>query len=57
MKNAERPTLSDLQAATGSDLNSVSVNPKFNSLDDLHTMNIWLNGIANPGTGITTDID
>ncbi|KPK84294.1 MAG: hypothetical protein AMS27_10390 [Bacteroides sp. SM23_62_1] len=49
--------LQALQSATGKDLNSVSVNPRFFSATNLHTNTYWLDGLGATGLGITTDID
>ena len=53
----DQPTLDDLRTANNDDAHSVSVNPGFYSSDDLHTNAYWLDGMGDPGTGITTDID
>ena len=50
-------TLSQLQAASGKDLNSVSVDPGFVSATDLHTTAPLLNGAGTPLATVTTDID
>ncbi|MCF8371334.1 MAG: HYR domain-containing protein [Bacteroidales bacterium] len=49
--------LADLQAASGKDVNSVSVDPGFASPTDLHAHSIVINEAGSPITGITTDID
>jgi polyisoprenoid-binding protein YceI len=55
------PDLAALQAASGRDINSVSVNPHFISPTDLHTNSPWLDGagtsLALSSTPVTTDID
>lgn len=51
-------SLADWQARTGSkDQNSISVNPSYDGLTDLHVSNIQMDGAGAPGTGVTTDID
>ena len=45
------------QAATGQDANSLSVDPMFVAIDDLHIQQTLLNGAGTPLAGITTDID
>ncbi len=55
--NGVRTDLSAWQSATGLDGNSISVDPLYNSLTDLHVGAVDLNGAGNPFTGITTDID
>ncbi len=55
--NGNRTNLADLQAASGKDANSVSVDPGFESISDLHVHSIDLNEAGTPITGITSDID
>ncbi len=55
--NGAQGELSDLQAASGMDLNSISVFPNYLSETDLHTASPYLNGAGTPLTEITTDID
>lgn len=50
-------SLSALQAASGKDLNSVSIYPAFKSNSDLHLFNDSLKGLATPLTEVTVDID
>ncbi|MCF8294560.1 MAG: right-handed parallel beta-helix repeat-containing protein [Bacteroidales bacterium] len=50
-------TLAAFQTATGSNANSVSVDPVFVSPTDLHTSNATLNAAAEPYASVTTDID
>lgn len=50
-------TLAAFQTATGSNANSVSVDPIFVSATDLHTSNATLNAAAEPFASVTTDID
>ncbi|MFC1731599.1 right-handed parallel beta-helix repeat-containing protein, partial [candidate division KSB1 bacterium] len=50
-------TLSSLQTASGKDGNSVSVNPGFISLTDLHVNNVFLDSAATPISGISEDFD
>lgn len=50
-------TLAAFQTATGSNANSVSVDPVFVSPTDLHTSNATLNAAAEPFASVTTDID
>ncbi len=44
-------------SASGLDTNSVSIDPVFIAVDDLHAASIPMNGLANPITGIDDDID
>ncbi len=59
--SATRSNLSAWQAATGQDVNAVSVDPVFVSATDLHLRsalpNSPLDGTATPIAGITNDID
>jgi len=55
--SAARADLAALQAASGKDLNSVSVNPSFNSDTDLHTYAPGLSNAGTPLTAVTIDID
>lgn len=50
-------SLAAWQTATGKDANSVSIEPVFASLTDLHLMNENLMGLGFPLAEITTDID
>jgi hypothetical protein len=54
---ADRANLAALRAASGKDMNSISVIPGYYSVSDLHTtaIDLYLAGI--PAGGITTDID
>ena len=53
-----KTTLTDWQAASiGLGLNSVSINPAFSALDDLHTSNIPMNNLGTPIASVTDDID
>jgi len=55
---ADQNTLANWQTASGGlDMHSISVNPTFTSLTDLHTTTSALNGIGTPIAGITFDID
>lgn len=54
---ADRNTLADWQTASSQDANSISVDPTFNGLTDLHTTNPALNGTAMLIPEITEDID
>jgi len=54
---ADRSTLALLQAASGKDVHSKSLQPLFLSVTDLHTYQFGLYASANPVTEITTDID
>jgi len=54
---ANRNTLSDLQAVSLKDSNSVSVNPLFASATDLHLLSTGLSTLGTPIIGITDDID
>jgi len=49
--------LQALQESNSMDVNSVSVNPRFQSETDLHTNTYWLDGLGATGLGITADID
>jgi|GEM_PF-822921 len=55
--SANRATLSDLQAISGKDVNSISEVPGFYSVSDLHTYNFDLYRAGTPIAGITYDID
>ncbi|MCX6231017.1 MAG: right-handed parallel beta-helix repeat-containing protein [Bacteroidetes bacterium] len=52
-----KANLAALQAASGKDLNSISITPIYNSVTDLHTdnINLWAKGTAL--TQVTDDID
>ena len=50
-------TFADWQAASGKDANSVSGDPQFNSVTDLHSGSTVVNDNALPIAGITVDID
>ncbi|HPF01138.1 MAG TPA: fibronectin type III domain-containing protein, partial [Bacteroidales bacterium] len=54
---ADRNTLADWQTASSQDAHSISVDPTFNGLTDLHTTNPALNGTAMLIPEITEDID
>lgn len=49
--------LANWQNGTGFDLQSISVNPKFVSADDLHVADIALNMAGTPSPRVPTDID
>jgi hypothetical protein len=49
--------LSDLQAASTMEANSISFDPEFISASDLHTSCEFLTGAATPVSGISEDID
>jgi parallel beta-helix repeat protein len=55
--NSAHANLASLKAASGKDQNSLSVNPNFNSVTDLHLVNFDLDGKATPIPSITDDID
>lgn len=55
--NGGQGELSDLQAASGMDLNSISVFPNYLSDTDLHTASPYLAGAGTSLTEVTTDID
>jgi len=55
--NGSHPNLQSLQAASGKDLNSVSVDPGFVSDTDLHLGTSTLNGMGSPLASVTDDID
>ncbi len=50
-------TLASLKTGSGKDLNSLNINPNFNSTSDLHLMVFDLNGKATPLTSVVDDID
>lgn len=54
---AARADLAAFQAASSKDINSVSVDPAFNSATDLHTYAAGLSNTGTPIAIITTDID
>lgn len=54
---AARINLDSLQVASGLDSNSISLDPVFVSVSDLHLFSVGLDGKATPIAGITTDID
>jgi len=54
---AARNTLALLQAASGKDVHSITVQPLYLSVSDLHTYQFLLYASAYPVAGITTDID
>ncbi|MEI6694847.1 MAG: GEVED domain-containing protein [Bacteroidota bacterium] len=54
---ANRNTLAALKTASGKDANSVSVNPMYTSVTDLHLLSTILSTLATPVAGITDDID
>ena len=56
-KGALEATLSDWQAASSMDSNSISIDPIYNSNTDLHVNAAGLDGAATPIAYITTDID
>lgn len=53
----DQANLTDLQAASGIDVHSISHNPAFQNITDLHTTNFYLNGSALPLPYLITDID
>ena len=58
--NADVPNLTSWKTLTGKDSNSISVNPKFISYDNLHidsTKESFLNSAGIPVAGITNDYD
>lgn len=50
-------SLATLKTASGKDQNSISVNPNFFSLTDLHMVNFDIDGRGTPITSINEDID
>ncbi len=50
-------TLKDLQAVSNQDINSVSCDPLFVTVSDLHVRDSWLNGKAISLADVTDDID
>lgn len=55
--SGNRIDLSALQTASSHNTNSVSADPSFLSISDLHSSSLILDGAANPIAGFTTDID
>ncbi|MCB0305843.1 MAG: hypothetical protein KDI38_18920, partial [Calditrichaeota bacterium] len=55
--NGGQAELSDLQAASGMDLNSISVFPNYLSDTDLHTFSPYLDGAGTPLPEVAEDID
>src|SRR5690606_13169291 len=49
-------TLQDMQIGTGSEVNSINVDPLYASITDLHVSQVALNATATP-VGVTIDID
>jgi len=49
--------LINLKTTSGKDLNSISIDPNFNSMTDLHIVNFDINGKATPIALIADDID
>jgi len=54
---AARANLAALTAASGKDQNSISINPNFFSINDLHTDNVGLFAKGNAVAAVTDDID
>lgn len=54
---AARADLAALQAASGKDSNSISIDPVYISTSDLHVLSPGLNGTALPLAYVTTDYD
>lgn len=50
-------TLAAWKSTTSLDANSLSADPQYTTVSDLHVGNFNLNNLAKPVTGITTDID
>src|SRR5690606_38340817 len=57
VNNTAQTDLSGWQAATGFDMNSLSVDPVFFGTKDLHVTNIALDSAGTPVAGITDDIE
>lgn len=55
--SGNRSDLISLQSASGKDINSVSVNPKFTSASDLHVLQVLLDSTGTPLALVTDDID
>ncbi len=55
--NTNQPGLIDLQTASTKNANSVSLNPTFASLTDLHLNTTALSALGTPVAAVTTDID
>ncbi|MFC1731203.1 T9SS type A sorting domain-containing protein [candidate division KSB1 bacterium] len=55
--NGNQLNLSALQTASSKEANSVSINPEFVSVSDLHVGNFGLDGTGTPIYSIVTDID
>ncbi|MEI6764877.1 MAG: CARDB domain-containing protein [Bacteroidota bacterium] len=54
---ADVTSLSAWKITSGQDVNSISANPSYFSVSNLHASAIELNAAATPITGITTDLD
>ncbi len=57
---SDRTTLANWKSATGKDINSVSIQPNFTSVTDLHlvaTSNAALDNLGQPLAAVITDID
>jgi hypothetical protein len=55
--NGDRKKLSDLQAISGKDINSLDVNPAFISDDEVHINSPYLDGSGTAISGLISDID
>lgn len=55
--NGDRKSLSDLQAISGKDINSLDVNPAFISDDGVHINSSYLDGSGTAISGLVSDID
>ena len=55
--NTDQPTLLDLQTASTKNANSVSLNPSFVSITDLHLATTALSALGTPVSSVTDDID
>jgi hypothetical protein len=54
---ADLASLASLQTASGKDSASISQDPIYTTVTDLHVLSPGLNGLATPFAGVTTDID
>ncbi|NVK66253.1 MAG: PKD domain-containing protein [Flavobacteriales bacterium] len=55
--NGDQPDLASLQAVTGLNANSISVDPVYQSFEDLHVCSDSLNAAGTPIASVTMDID
>ncbi len=55
--NGDQADLAAFQSVTGFDMNSISVDPVYQSFEDLHVCSDSLNGAGTPLAAVTIDID